>query len=127
MFQAALLPGLLAAVGYLIAVAVFVRLYPDAGPAAERHPIEARLQELARVWPVLAIFVVFIGGIYWGIFTPTEGAAVGAFLTGVLAFFRKALNKEAIRECLLGTVSATAMIFMILLGAEMLNAFLALT
>lgn len=127
MFQAALVPGLLAAVGYVLAVAIYVRLNPQAGPAANKLPMAVRLQELLRVWPVLGIFVVVIGGIYWGIFTPTEAAAVGAFLTGVLAAVRGALGKQAVAECLLGTMNATAMIFMILLGAEMLNSFLALT
>ncbi|MCW5698593.1 MAG: TRAP transporter large permease subunit, partial [Rhodospirillales bacterium] len=68
-----------------------------------------------------------VGGIYGGIFTPTEGAAVGAFATGGLASARGAMGWRGLQQCLLGTAETTAMIFLVLLGAEIFNAFLALT
>ena len=127
MFAAAFAPGLLAAVGYMGAIAVFVRIFPDAGPAGERASNRERLQSLAQVWPVLVIFVLVIGGIYGGWFTPTEAAAVGAFSTGGLAMVRGDLRLQGLIACLQETAAATAMIFLILLGAEIYNAFLALT
>ena len=127
MFVAAVIPGLLAALGYIVAIAVFVRLRPDAGPAA---PPEARIASpgsTLRSVLVLAIFVIVIGGIYTGRFTPTEGAAIGAFLTAVMAFTAGRMRLDGLRACILGVGEASAMIFLILLGAELFNAALALT
>ena len=127
MFVAAVIPGLLAALGYIVAIAVFVRLRPDAGPAA---PPEARIASpgsTLRSVLVLAIFVIVIGGIYTGRFTPTEGAAIGAFLTAVMAFTAGRMRLDGLRACILGVGETSAMIFLILLGAELFNAALALT
>ena len=126
LFLAAFLPGILAALGYMLAIAIFVRLYPGSGPVGETHSWGERIAALIDVWPVLAIFIVVIGGIYGGIFTPTEAAAVGTFCAGSLAAFR-GLRWHGFLECLHGTAEATAMIFFILLGADILNVFLALT
>ncbi|MBY6160345.1 TRAP transporter large permease [Mameliella alba] len=127
MFQAAFLPGILAAVGYILAVSIYVRIFPEAGPAAPRMTYAERFGALRAIWPVLFIFCLVIGGIYFGIFTPTEAAAVGAFLTGLFAWARGSLRWPDLREAVLGTIGTTAAIFMILLGAEMLHGFLALT
>ena len=127
LFLAALGPALLAVLGYIAAVWVFVRLDPAAGPAAERAPASERRRGLAAVAPVAAIFALVIGGIYLGWFTPTEGAAVGACATGLLALLSGGLSGPALADCLLETGRTTAMIFLILLGAELYNAFLALS
>ncbi len=87
LFAAAMIPGIIAAIGYLIAIGVYVRLHPDQGPAQPRHSWQERLTTLGEVWPVAAIFLIVFGGIYGGIFTPTEGAGVGAvgtFVAGLL-------------------------------------------
>ena len=126
MFIAALVPGLLALAGYMAAVAVYVRLRPETGPAGTRAGLRRRIAALGEVWQVAAIFLVVIGGIYAGWFTPTEGAAVGAFLTGVLAVVHGRMRLAGLVDCLLGTAQTTAMIFLILLGAEVFNSFLAL-
>ncbi|HLT26873.1 MAG TPA: TRAP transporter large permease subunit, partial [Zeimonas sp.] len=68
-----------------------------------------------------------MGGIYGGFFTPTEGAAVGAAATGVIAVVRGGMRLQGIFECLLGTAKLTGMIFLILIGADLFNAFLAIT
>src|SRR5574344_1452623 len=81
MFIAALLPGLLALSGYMIAIMIYVRLAPGSGPAAPRMNWSERLRTLREVWPIVAIFVTVIGGIYGGIFTPTEAAAIGTMAT----------------------------------------------
>ncbi len=126
MFLAAFVPGALAAVGYMLAIAAYARVSPEAGPARTRASLRARLTSLAEVWTVVVIFLLVIVGIYRGWFTPTEGAAVGAFATGVLAVARGGLRGRELVASLYGTAQATAMIFLILLGAEMFNAFLAL-
>ena len=127
LFLAALMPGLLATFGYAVAIAAYVRLNPAAGPAAPAVPIRERIQKVAKVWPVLAIFLAVIGGIYLGVFTPTEAAAVGAAAIGLVAFASGGLGWGAFSASLLETAKATGMIFLILIGAEVFNAFLALT
>ena len=127
LFLAALLPGVLAALGYAAAIGVYVRLNPDAGPAAPAVPLRERVQKAAKVWPVLAIFLAVIGGIYLGVFTPTEAAAVGAAAVGVVALASGRLGWDELAGSLLDTARATGMIFLILIGAEVFNAFLALT
>ena len=127
MFVAAFIPGILAAIGYMVAIAIYVRVKPGAGPAADRTGWTERWQAVLGVWPVLLIFALVIGGIYAGWFTPTEGAAVGAFGTGILAVTKGGMRWRGFVECLKGTAEATAMIFLIVLGAAMFNSFLALT
>lgn len=128
LFMAAFIPGILAAIGYLIVIALYVRLRPsEAGELRPRLSYLARFGELLKVWPVLLIFLLVIGGIYTGIFTPTEAAAVGAAGTGVVALASRRLNRKGIGEAFLATASATGMIFLIVLGAAALNGFLALS
>jgi tripartite ATP-independent transporter DctM subunit len=127
MFAAAFVPGILAALGYMVVINVSVRLNPKLAGSLPPMPWPERWQALAAVWPVLLIFLVVIGGIYGGIFTPTEGAAVGAAATGGLAWWRGGLNLAKLREAFEGTASGTAMVFMIVLGAAAYNGFLALS
>jgi C4-dicarboxylate transporter DctM subunit len=127
LFIAAFVPGIIAALGYIAAIAVYVRIDPEAGPAGDKASGRERLASFAETWPVILIFILVIGGIYAGWFTPTEGAAVGAFSTGLLAFVHGGMRLSGLIECLKGTAEATAMIFLILLGAALYNAFLALT
>ena len=127
LFVAAFVPGVLAAAGYMLAIAIYVRLYPDAGPAGPRAGWRERLATLGEVWPVLALFVVVLGGIYGGVFTPTEAAAVGVLGAGYFAVTRGGLRWNGLKQCLLATAESSAMIFLILLGADVLNVFLALT
>lgn len=125
LFLAALVPGLLAAAGYGAAIALYVRRYPQAAGVTERVTRAARWRATAAVWPVLALFALVVGGIYGGWFTPTEGAAVGAAGTGVMAWAAGGLNARGLRDALLETASTTAMIFLIILGAAIYNGFLA--
>ena len=127
LFLAALIPGIIATIGYMVVVATYVRLVPDSGPAAERLGLRDRFASLREVWPVALVFVLVVGGIYRGWFSPTEGAAIGAAAVGMLAFTVGGMRWRGLRECLLETAETTALIFLILLGAEIFNAFLALT
>ena len=127
LFAAALVPGLLAVLGYLAAIAVYVRIRPGEAPATAEPVACGRLREMARVWPAMGIFVLVIGGIYSGVFTPTEAAAVGAVATGALAAARGSLGPRVAIRSLLNTARSTGMIFLIVLGAERLNVLLAVT
>jgi C4-dicarboxylate transporter, DctM subunit len=123
LFMGAFVPGILAAIGYIIAIAIYVRNRPEAGGVRERLPYGTRFRALATTWPVLVV----IGGIYAGVFTPTEAAAVGAAGTFVIALAARSLDRDTIIEACLATASSTAMIFLIVLGAAALNGFLALS
>ncbi|TDQ44767.1 TRAP transporter large permease [Tepidicella xavieri] len=127
LFLAAFVPGILAAIGYMIVIAVYVRLKPDSAGKMAPVPMKERWKATAKTWPVIVIFLAVVGGIYTGLFTPTEGAAVGAFGTGVAAWAAGGLNRRTLRDAILGTALATGMIFMIVLGAGLYNTFLALS
>jgi len=127
LFMAALIPGILAALGYVITISIYVRLNPDAAGRRERMPYRERFRALLEVWPVILIFVVVIGGIYGGIFTPTEAAAIGAAGTGIVALLNGGLTRRNFVEGILATASSTAMMFLIVLGAGALNGFLAMS
>ena len=127
LFMAAVLPGIIAMIGYMIVVQIVVRLNPNAGPAGEPVPWPERLKAMFEVLPVMLVFVVVIVGIYGGWANPTEAAAIGAAACGILAVMRGGMGMKGVIESALGTASATAMIFLVLLGADMLNTALALS
>ncbi|WBY01752.1 TRAP transporter large permease [Ramlibacter tataouinensis] len=127
-FAAAMIPGIIAMLGYMIAIAVYVRLVP--GHAPERHDDDAprlTLRALGGVLPIAVIFLLVFGGIYGGFFTPTEGAAVGAAATFVAALLKREITWQKFKHCFYATAEGSAMIFMIFLGADLMNAALALT
>jgi len=127
LFLAAFIPGILAAIGYIITISIYVRIHPDAAGTREPIPYAERFRALIDVWPVMLVFLLVVGGIYLGWFTPTEGAAVGAFGTGLIAFLNGGLRRVTLVESFLATGRSTAMIFFIVLGAAFYNGFLALT
>ena len=127
LFMAAFVPGLLAALLYIATIAFLVRRDPAAGPAGPAMSAHARLAAIGSAWPVLMIALLVLGGIYGGVFTPTEGAAVGAALTLGAALLLGQLTWKGLGEALLQTAETSAMIYLILLGAEVFNGFLALS
>ena len=127
LFLAAFVPGLLAALGYVIAISIYVRVNPNSAGTRPAVPMPERFKALIKVWPVILVFSVVVGGIYLGWFTPTEGAAVGAAGTGLITWLNGGLNRKSLVESYLVTARSTAMIFFIILGAAFYNGFLALT
>ena len=127
MFLAAYVPALLAAVGYLIAIAVVVRLHPDHAPAAKAATASEVIESALKVWPIVAIFCVVFGGIYGGLFTATEGAAIGVVLTFAITLIRREINWTKFVAAVRTTAQTSGMIFLIFIGADMINASLALS
>jgi tripartite ATP-independent transporter DctM subunit len=127
LFVAALIPGILAAIGYMIAISVWVHWSPNSAAVKDRVPWGQRMKALGQVWPVIGIFVTVVGGIYAGIFTPTEAAAVGAAGTGLVAFASGQMTWGKLNQAILSTAASSAMIFLIILGAGIYNNFLSLT
>ncbi len=126
MFEAAFVPGLIAVLGYLLTIAVYVRVAPGAGPAGEAAAAAQRWRALFETWPMLLLFALVIGGIYAGWFDPTEAAAIGVLGAALLAAASGELSRASLLDAALDVARSTAMIFMILLGADFLNIFLAL-
>ncbi|KEJ90949.1 TRAP transporter large permease [Sulfitobacter donghicola] len=127
LFLAAFIPGILAAIGYVLTISIYVRLHPDAAGTRPPVPMAERFAALSKTWPVIAIFFLVVGGIYLGWFTPTEAAAVGAAGTGLVALLSGSLGWDILKQSLIGTARTTAMIFFIVLGAGFYNGFLALS
>ena len=130
LFMVAILPGIIAMLGYMARVQIIVRINPAAGPAGDPVPWPERFKAMLEVLPVLVALVVFavvIVGIYGGWANPTEAAAIGAAACGVLAVLRGGMRMKGVIDSAPGTGTATAMIFLLLLGADMLNSALALS
>jgi len=126
LFAAAMVPGIIAMLGYMIAIAIYVRVVPGHAPEHEEAPKLTR-QALMGVIPIAVIFIIVFGGIYGGLFTPTEGAAVGAASTFVAALLKREITWEKFKQCFYATAEGSAMIFMIFIGADLMNSALALT
>ncbi|MCC6471408.1 MAG: TRAP transporter large permease [Alphaproteobacteria bacterium] len=127
LFMAALIPGLLASLFYQCTIVYLVRRNPEKAPAGPRSTGGERRTAVMQVWPAVVIAMAVVGGIYGGIFTPTEGAAVGVAATLAVALTQGRMGWPALRTSLVQTAETSAMIFAILLGADVFNAFLALS
>ncbi|QIE57035.1 TRAP transporter large permease [Pikeienuella piscinae] len=124
LFIAGVLPGLLAIALYLVAVGVVARLFPDSAPAAPRTGWADRFARFRSVGPILLLFVLIIGGLYQGVFTPTEAGGVGAFGALVFALWRRALGVPEFVDALVETVTTTASLFLVLIGALVFSNFM---
>lgn len=126
LFAAAIVPGVLAMLGYMVAIAIYVRLVPGHAP---QNPRAERMnpRDLLGILPIAAVFLLVFGGIYGGLFSPTEGAAVGAAATFVAALLKGEMRWHKFKQCFYDTAISSAMIFLIFLGADLMNAALALT
>jgi len=127
LFMAALVPGLLAVAFYAVVIAVVVRRNPEIAPIQERAGGGESVRALLLTLPALVVLTLVIGGIYGGIFTPTEAAAVGTVAMLVIGLLQRRLDWMKIKEAIVQTAQTAGMIFIILLGAEVFDAFLALS
>ncbi len=127
LFAAAMLPGIIAMFGYMVAIAIYVRLVPGQAPDVDKNPAKLTLAAVTGIAPIMIIFVIVFGGIYGGFFTPTEGAAVGAATTFVAALLKREITWAKFKQCFYATAESSAMIFLIFIGADLMNSALALT
>lgn len=124
LFAAGFIPGMLGIVLYLVAVRYVVWRKPEDGPCGEKFTWSERLEALKGVWGVLILFSVVMGGIYLGIFTPTEAAGIGAGGAFVIALARKSLTLGKLFDVLTDTARTSAMLFSILIGALIFSNFI---
>lgn len=127
LFLAAVVPGLLAVVFYFVSVAIVVRLNPEVAPMSERSDWAERRRVARSSWAVVLLAVVVSGGIYSGVFTVNEAAAVGASVALLLALFRRRLSRLKFLSCLGDTASNTGLIFIIIIGASVFSYFATLS
>jgi C4-dicarboxylate transporter DctM subunit len=127
LFLAATIPGIIAMLGYMIVIAVYVRWVPGHAPKVEKNPRTLTLASLIGLAPIAAVFVLVFGGIYGGFFSPTEGAAVGAASAFFAALLKGEMTWKKFKFCFYTTAQSSAMIFLIFIGADIMNATLALT
>ncbi|MEJ2156106.1 MAG: TRAP transporter large permease [Desulfobacteraceae bacterium] len=123
LFLAGFVPGILEALFYIFTIMVLTRRRPELGPPGPRTTLNDKLISLLKTWEVIVLFIVVIGGIYLGVFTPTEAAGVGAFGTFVFSIMRRKMNWETLKSSLLSTANTTGMLFLIVLGAMILGYF----
>ncbi len=124
MFMAAFIPGALAVILFLLTIVIYVTIWPEAGPKGGAPERQEFVEATLGMIPVLIIFGLVIGGIYLGFFNPTPAAAIGVFLVFAFGFLQGKLNFPDIRDGLLETASTSGMIYLILLGAELLKIFM---
>ncbi|MBW2065686.1 MAG: TRAP transporter large permease [Deltaproteobacteria bacterium] len=127
LFLAGFIPGLLEALFYMITISIVCRINPEAGPAGPKSTLREKILSLKDPWPILALFIIVMGGIYAGIFSPTEAAGIGSFCAFVIALLRRKLSFHSFFLSLEDTMKATAMIFTILIGAMVLGYFMTTT
>ena len=127
MFAAALIPGLLAICLFLATIAVFVAIYPDAAPKTRKTDKEERIRATIGILPVASVFIIVLGGMYAGFFNPTPAASLGVGLVLIIGYITKKLNLTQLKEALLETAGLSGMIYLILLGAELMKIYMSRT
>ncbi len=127
LFMAGILPGLLLCVLFIATVWLIALKNPAEAPAGPNRPMAERLAALGMAAPLLGVMVLTIGGIYVGAFTPVEASGIGAALVILIAFIGGKLDWHGFREAVLDTLKTTAMLYMIVIGANVLNPFFAVT
>ncbi len=126
LFMAGFLPGILLAGLYILAVMLQCRLNPQMGPPGMATTFKAKIRSLGGTWGMLLLFIIVMGGIYFGVFTPTEAAGVGAFGAFLFTVIKGKLDKNSFMQSLMDTGKTTAMIFLIIIGANIFSSFLGL-
>jgi C4-dicarboxylate transporter DctM subunit len=123
LFAAGIVPGIIGILFYMAAVGWVVRRHPTWGPAAERISWRGRLRALLQVWGVALIFLIVMGGMYGGIFTSTEAAAVGAFSALVLSLARRSLTWASLKKIIVESLLTSGMLFAVLIGGMLFTEF----
>jgi tripartite ATP-independent transporter DctM subunit len=127
LLMAGLLPGILSAVIYALMIQVRVKISPELAPPLEAAPWKIRFASLKDTWGILVLLAMILGGIYTGVFTPTEAGGAGATATFIMALASRKLSWENFKQALLDTGRATIMIFSIIVGVLIFVRFLAVT
>lgn len=125
---AGIIPGIFLSIAFMITIYIQVRLNPSYAPIKTTHvPLKEKVLSFTKIWPFLIVFLLSIGGIYLGFFTPTEAAGIGAFGAFLVTIITRRLNGKNFIQALDESVRLTAMMFIILIGANLFSNFLAVS
>jgi len=127
LFAAGIIPGVMLTLFYAATALIICKIDPSKGPKGEVFPMIEKVKSLKNVWAILVLFIVVIGGIFAGYFTPNESSAVGAFGAFLFLLIRRKCTLKTLGEALFGTIKTSAMILMIILGATIFGKFLTIT
>ncbi len=124
LFLAGFIPGILEAIFYMITISILTKINPSLGPRGPKTTIGEKFIALSKTWEVFFLFLLVIGGIYLGVFTPNEASGVGAFGAFIFGLLRKKIKWKNFKESFIDTGKTTGMIFLIIFGAMLLGYFL---
>jgi tripartite ATP-independent transporter DctM subunit len=127
LFLAGVLPGFLTVAIYFLTIMILVWMFPKLGPRGPKTTLKQKFLSLRNTWGMVILFVLVLGGIYTGLFTPTEAGAVGAFGALLIGLFKRRITWQNLFRGLLDTGRTTAMLLIIFIGAMIFNYFLAVT
>ena len=127
LYMAGFLPGVLLAGLFIATILIITTHRPTAGPAGPKTSFREKVVSLKGTWPTVLLFIVVLGGIYLGVFTPTEGGAVGAFGALVITAAMRRLNFQKLRDAFLEATQTTALVMLLIMGAYILMKFLAVS
>ena len=126
LFMAGFIPGILLALLFIITVMIQCSINSKMGPRGPKTSFGRKIKSLSGTWGMLLLFIIVMGGIYLGVFTPTEAAGVGAFGAFIISLLKRKLTWKNLIECLMEAGKTTAMIFLIIIGANIFSTFLGL-
>jgi len=124
LFIAGILPGIMLSLLFVIYIMLRVTIHPQLAPRYEKIPVKQRVRSIIGMWPIIVTIVIVLGGIYLGVMTPTEAAAVGAFTAFIFTIAYRQLPFPILRGCLRETVKTTAMLMFLVMGAQLVTASL---
>ena len=127
LFFAALIPGIIAVVLYMIAIRVYLLIFPKQGGYGTKMPMNERLAAIWKVFPIFLIFAIIMGGLYLGFFTATESAAVGVILVLIFIFLRRQLTLEMLKNSVWDTIKTVGALYLIVVGAAVFNVLITVT
>ena len=127
LFAAGIIPGIILAILCCFVIVILVKRDPSLAPAGEKYSAREKLAALKGIWGVAVLFLVVIGGIFIGRFTPNEGAAIGCLLGLIYMIITGNFNWENAKFCAAETAKAFGMTFLIVIGATIFGSFLAIT
>jgi tripartite ATP-independent transporter DctM subunit len=127
LFMAGFIPGVLEVVFYSITIFILCRMNPRLGPPGPRANIKEKVSSIKRIWGMVCLFLLVLGGIYMGVFTPTEAGAVGAFGAIGISLVGRRLTRDNFNRSMVETAKITAMIVLLISGAFIFLRFLAVS
>jgi len=127
LFMAGIIPGILEVLFYAATIMILCRVNPNLAPVGEKTTMTEKVRSLRLTWPVLLLFLLVMGGIYGGVFTPTEAGGIGAFGAFIISLARKELTRQSFFDALIETVKLSSMIMALIAGAFIFNKLLAVS